>query len=239
MADTRVRREQAAGRIAWRKTYSDGGRRKRMAVLRWLARRLGANALLAPIPLSPEAACRTEQRMIRRLAALGARVPQILEAGERHLLLSDLGPTLSALCRAESDPGERERLLRQGLGAILRLHAKGGYLSQAFARNLTMEGNDVGFIDLEEDPAEVMPLAAAQARDLLFYAHSTARFLADRPGAHARMMAEALAGASEAVRTEVTLVARRLRWLAPVSRLLGGRAGEVALALDSLHRASA
>jgi hypothetical protein len=82
MAATFVRRVEAEGRVAWRKTYSDGGTRRRIAALRWVARRLGANALLAPIPLGPAEACRTEQAMIRRLAALGAHVPTILHAGE-------------------------------------------------------------------------------------------------------------------------------------------------------------
>ena len=92
MAATRVRRESWQGQIAWRKTYADGGHRRRIAALRWVARRLGANALLAPMPLSPELACRTEQAMINRLAALGANVPPLLAVGDRELLLGDLGP---------------------------------------------------------------------------------------------------------------------------------------------------
>lgn len=189
MAETRVRREAVAGATAWRKTYDEGRPRRRVAALRWLARRLGANALLPPAPLDAEGACRTERAMIRRLAALGARVPQVLEAGPRELLLSDLGPTLASQCRAEPDPGRRERMLWCALEAIVRLHARGGYLNQAFARNITLDDGGVGFIDLEEDPCTAMPLAAAQARDLLLFAHSTARFLADRPHAHARMLA--------------------------------------------------
>lgn len=164
MAETRVRREAVAGATAWRKTYDEGRPRRRVAALRWLARRLGANALLPPAPLDAEGACRTERAMIRRLAALGARVPQVLEAGPRELLLSDLGPTLASQCRAEPDAGRRERMLWCALEAIMRLHARGGYLNQAFARNITLDAGGVGFIDLEEDPCTAMPLAAAQAR---------------------------------------------------------------------------
>jgi tRNA A-37 threonylcarbamoyl transferase component Bud32 len=239
MAETRVERVRAGDRDAWRKSYREGGRRGRLAARRGLARRMGTDALLPPGQQTPEQACLTEQAMIRRLAALGARVPEILESGPRHLLLSDLGPSLASRCRAEADPGRRERMLRLGLEAILRVHAQGGWLSQAFARNLTLDEAGIGFIDLAEDTRTVMSLASAQARDLLFYAHSTARFLADRPGMHAGMMAEALARSPEEVRAEVRLVARRLRWLAPLSRRFGGRAREVAVALDSLARASA
>lgn len=240
MATTQVRREEASGgEVAWRKTYSDGGPRRRLAAMRWIARRLGAAPLLAPIPLTPELACRTEQAMIRRLAALGVRVPMLLEVGDRHLVLSDLGPTLAVACREEPDPARRQALVAQGFDAILAVHRAGGYLSQAFARNLTLDAQGIGFIDLEEDPGSIMPAQAAQARDLLFYAHSTARFLADVPGAHARLLAAAVAASPTGVRAGVAGVARRICWLEPVARLFGGRAREVALALESLCRATA
>lgn len=239
MAQTQVQRVADPGRVAWRKTYSEGGRRRRVAVLRWVARRLGANALLAPIPLSPELACRTEQAMIRRLATLGARVPDLLEIGERELLLSDLGPTLAETCRREPDPARRHALVQQGLDALLDLHRRGGYLSQAFARNLTIDASGIGFIDLEEDPATMMSLAAAQARDVLFYAHSTARFLADQPGGHSRLLAQHLARESEETRREVSRTARKLAWLAPVTRPFGARARAVGEALRSLRAATA
>lgn len=238
MAATFVRRVEAEGRVAWRKTYSDGGTRRRIAALRWVARRLGANALLAPIPLGPAEACRTEQAMIRRLAALGAHVPTILHAGETELLLGDLGPTLSQTCRDETNPAERVRLVALGLSALLDLHRAGGYLSQAFARNMTIRDGRIGFIDLEEDPATIMPLAAAQARDVLFYAHSTARFLADQPGTHAGLLAAHLAQESPAVRADVAHTARRLAVLAPVARWFGARARAVAEALVSLRLAA-
>jgi hypothetical protein len=239
MAATFVRRVEADGRVAWRKTYSDGGTRRRIAVLRWLARRLGANALLAPIPLGPAEACRTEQAMIRRLAAWGANVPEILHAGEAELLLGDLGPTLSQTCRDETNPRARAALVALGLSALLDLHRRGGYLSQAFARNMTLRDGRVGFIDLEEDPGTMMSRAAAQARDVLFYAHSTARFLADQPGVHAGLLSAHLAEELPAVRAEVAHTARRLAVLAPVCRWFGGRARAVAEALVSLRQASA
>jgi len=238
VAETSVKRIESGGRVSWRKTYSDGGVRRRVALLRWIARRLGANALLAPMPLTPERACLTEQAMIRRLATLGAHVPGILAIGERELLLSDIGPTLSVLCRRERDPEAREDLLARGLDALLDLHRRGGYLSQAFARNITVDGDRIGFIDLEEDPSTMMSLPAAQARDVLFYAHSTARFLEDAPGVHARLLAAHLARERPEVRAEVARSARALAWLAPLARPFGTRARAVAEGLSSLRRAA-
>ena len=59
--------------------------------------------------------------------------------------------------------------------AIAAVHARGAYLSQAFARNL-MHCPDgvIGFIDFEDDPGETLSIAECQARDWLSYLHSTA-----------------------------------------------------------------
>ena len=59
-------------------------------------------------------------------------------------------------------------------------------------------------------------LTNLQARDVLFYAHSTARFLTDLPGEHVRLLVAHLARESDETRSEVSHTARRLAWLAPV-----------------------
>ena len=238
MALTRVARAETPHGVAWRKTYAEGGRGTRIALLRGVARLLGTAPLLAPLPQSAEQACATEAAMIRRLAALGAHVPTILAAGPRELLLSDLGPTLATTCRRERDPQARHALVAAGLDALSALHAAGGHVSQAFARNLTLRDGRIGFIDLEEDPATMMPRAAAQARDLILYAHSTARFLVDVPGAHARLLADALQREPADVRVQVAITARRLAWLAPLARPFGARSRAVADALRSLREAA-
>src|SRR5688500_10605703 len=115
MASTRVARAETPHGVAWRKTYAEGGRSTRIALLRVVARLLGTAPLLAPLPQSAEQACATEAAMIRRLASLGAHVPTILAAGPRELLLSDLGPTLATTCRRERDPQARHALVAAGL----------------------------------------------------------------------------------------------------------------------------
>ena len=53
------------------------------------------------------------------------------------------------------------------------MHARGQYLSQASARNLMVTPGGIAAIDFEDDPREVLPLAAAQVRDWLLYLQST------------------------------------------------------------------
>lgn len=234
MDQPRTERIRFKGRVAWRKRYGAPERRARMAALRWLARRLGASALIAPPPLDPEQACRTEREMIARLDGLGVRVPEVLAIRPTELVLSDLGPTLAIRCKREPDPDRREALVRSGFDALRELHARGGYLSQAFARNMVATPEGIGFIDLEEDPCTAMPLPAAQARDVLLYVHSTARFLADRPERYAELLQAQVAEESPEVRAEISRVARRLRWLGPLAALGGERGRSLAQALRAL-----
>ena len=166
-------------------------------------------------------------------------MPPLLAVGDRELLLGDLGPTLAMVCRAEPDAGKRRDLVQLGLDALAAVHARGGYLSQAFARNMTMRDGRIGFIDLEEDPGTMMSLPAAQARDVLFYAHSTARFLSGQKGEHVRLLQAHLARETPEVRAEVARVASRLCWLSPLACLFGRRSRDVAEALTSLARATA
>jgi hypothetical protein len=98
----------------------------------------------------------------------------------------------------------------------------GGHASQAFARNLTWDGERVGFIDLEEDPATVMPPVAAQARDLLLYVQSSARVFEREEAAFREALAEALAEEPAAVRAEAVRTARALGGLVRIALRLGG-----------------
>jgi hypothetical protein len=235
MDTARTARIEFDGRPAWRKRYGAPERRLRKAMMRWLMRRFGLWPLVPPLPLDAAQACRTEYAMIRQLAACGACVPEVLSATATELVLSDLGETLSARCKAEPDESSRSLLLRKGLDALAELHGRGGYLSQAFARNLILSGDRIGFIDLEEDPLTIMPLAAAQARDLLLFVHSTARFLGPRE--YSRLLTEHMAREAEPIAVQVANVARRLAWLAPLARLGGVRSRGVAMAISTLARA--
>lgn len=208
-----------------------------MLLLRWLARALRVQPLLPPLsPPCGVSACTAERAAVERLHALGVRVPQVLSAGATERVLSDLGQTLSACCEDESDPVRRELLIRRGFEAIGDLHRRDGHVSQAFARNLVCSDDAIGFIDLEDDPLAAMPLSAAQARDLLLYVYSTARFMdGDRPR-YATLLRDHTEGEAPAVRAEIVRVARRLCWLASIARLGASRGRALAAALDVLAR---
>lgn len=229
----RIERVERDGRVAWIKRYGKNDRRLRMAVLRWLARRLGANALLAPVPLSGEAACASELAMLRRLAALGVHVPEVIAANATELVLSDMGGVIPLRLR-NGELTDRLHLLDAAIAALCDLHVRGGYASQAMARNLTWDGQRIGFIDLEEDPTQMMSVAAAQARDWLMFAYSMARYFVDALPLFRQRLADALQQEPPDVRAELFATVRGLRWLPALARPFGRRAREVAHGVEAL-----
>ena len=151
--------------------------------------------LLHPVPnLGGEQAIATEARRLRDLARRGLRVPAVLAQQPEGLLLAHLGrpgqPTPSLGDEIEramaAGPEVVLALWLEGLQALSYVHATGTSLSQAFARNLVRcPDGTVGYIDFEDDPVAVLPLAHCQARDALCFVHSTALALV-QAGALAR-----------------------------------------------------
>lgn len=127
------------------------------------------NPLLRPVPARGGAAAQTtEVRRLRALAAAGVHVPEVLHQGHDYIALRRVeGEALQQQFAA--DPEVALTAFRQGLAGLLDLHQRGQYLSQAFARNILVSQGQLWFIDFEDDPLEAMPLADAQARDLMAY----------------------------------------------------------------------
>ena len=238
---------QLEGEQVWLKKAGPRHGMARYRLLGALAR-LARLQVLRPVPnLGGSAAIATEAQRLRDLAARGLRVPAVLAVQPGGLLLRHLGqpgqPTPSLAREIESaisaGPAAQQALWWQGLQAIGRVHASGTSLSQAFARNLVRcPDGVVGYIDFEDDPASVLPLAHCQARDALCYVHSTALYL-DQGGAleSARTLwAGWLAQCSIEVRHTLTDSIARMAWVRhlPASRRLGRDLQRVRAAHDLL-----
>ncbi|MEO7243511.1 MAG: hypothetical protein ABIW85_11435 [Variovorax sp.] len=220
-----------------------------------MARLVGLDLMRPVASPGGEAAIQIEARRLGQLACAGLRVPMVLAQTDTALLLSDLSSctTTRADDQASDSPScpdvdgidpaaglTLERALdeargkdlqsllplwQRGLTAITDLHARGQFLSQAFARNMVCCPDGViGFLDFEDDPAESLPFAHCQARDWLSYAHSTAaRIESVSPDAAIAAWRAALDQGQEAVRSSLRQAAQRMGWLAhlPAGRRWG------------------
>lgn len=207
---------QLGADTVWLKEYDPRVRRRRAALAAWnaLTHALGAPLLAAPHYAAAEARRRIELRRITALDAAGVRVPRVLAHGKRHLLLADLGPSLSRAIKACSTAMERERHIVAGLRAIAAAHAAGAYLGQPYPRNMTWDGTAVGFIDFEDDPRTIIDLPQCQARDWLLYCHGVARYFVDHPAHLGALLRDAASPVLDAAaRRALARTAHRLRFL--------------------------
>ena len=176
-----------------------------------------------------------EIERLQSLRAAGVHAPEVLHVERDFIVIAELvGANLVTLI--ERGGAGAFEAWRRGLATLTDIHARGGYLSQAFARNFIATEAGLGVIDFEDDPLETMPLDAAQARDWLAYLHSTL-WLLERPAAELQAaVAIRLADEPAAVRALVEGAGRRLsplRYL-PGTRRFWGREVVGARALGAL-----
>lgn len=233
-----VQRFSLGGRAAWLKRYDPDGWLRPALVRLWngLAGRLDLAALRSPPRYAGERAKETEARRLEALRACGAPVPRVLGEGPRSLILSDMGPTLAHRLKRLKSANDADILVRQTAHAIGELHRHGGYLGQAFARNITVGDAGVGFIDFEEDPRQIMDLAQAQARDWVMFTTGVGPYFTDRMDVLTGVIREEAAGMEPQVAREVRRIADRLGFLERTGRLLGRKVAAMGAAIGAMRK---
>ncbi|MBX3596622.1 MAG: serine/threonine protein phosphatase [Rhizobiaceae bacterium] len=111
------------------------------------------------------------EREVRKTAAFanaGFPFASILLDHGSSLVMSDApGIVQNELDRLKPiDAKAHDRLLIACAAALGRAHQAGLCHGRPHPRDMILDGGSIGFLDFEEAPEEVMPLADAQARDL-------------------------------------------------------------------------
>jgi hypothetical protein len=151
-----------------------------------------------------------ELQRIKALADSACKVPPVLHVGKDYFVMPYLGQHNGSA--AITQPDTRLALLawQQAMQYFVDVHAKGQYLSQAFARNLLQTADGFVAIDFEDDPLEVMSLAHAQVRDCLLLLFSSVWFINASDDVKDEMIYTMLNAESPAVRAGVLHAAKRL-----------------------------
>lgn len=225
------------GQRAWLKHYGEGSRAVALGLLNFVARRFQLDALRPPPHRGGAQARAVEARRLVELKAQGVNVPEVIGHGRAALVLEHTGASFNA-CLREADAAARDRLVAAAVDAIAEAHRGGAYFGQPLPRNMTWDGNRVGFIDFEEDPLEVMDLKQAQARDWLMFGYGVARYYEDRPQVLKALLAGAMETAERPVVAHAHDVTGRLRRLARVLRRAGRSGRALAHAILVVHAAT-
>ncbi len=118
---------------------------------------------------------RAEADRLKEFKAKGYNVPEVFAIADDVLVLSDAGPQLRAFLDYPEHRNERQQVLLEAVRALADLHANSMVHGRPYTRDMTWDGNRIGFLDLEENPAKVMPIPMGQARDIWIFLSSAAR----------------------------------------------------------------
>lgn len=105
----------------------------------------------------------------------GILTPNILAQTDDMLILSSIGTDLPTVINNTPDINDRIALMKNAATALAGLHNQGIVHSRPYIRDMTWNGTQIGFLDLEEDSSAVMPFPAAQSRDIWLFLCSIAR----------------------------------------------------------------
>lgn len=123
----------------------------------------------------PDALALHEVRCLDKLRGAGFLTPDVVFRDAHYVVLSDIGPSLEAVLTRAS-PQDRAAIVRRAAEALRALHDAGRWHGAARTHNMTLHGDRIGFIDLENTVENWMPRLMRQGWDLYQLGQSAAFF---------------------------------------------------------------
>lgn len=111
-----------------------------------------------------------EVERLKSLKAAGVKVPAVPLQGAQFFVMEYVGESLNDYlkkCRKTESPAQFEGYYQAVIDSLIDLHQRGQWHGGAQLRNLTIKGNELFRIDFEENTGNAMPLALAQAFDVI------------------------------------------------------------------------
>ncbi|WP_085580549.1 hypothetical protein [Thalassospira mesophila] len=128
---------------------------------------------------------RFETSHLLRMRDHGVHVPDLIMSDDNWIVLRDNGRILKDQIKAAVAKGDIAKtcdLIEKAASGLADLHARDCAHGAPLLRNITIcKDGSIGFIDFEEDPEGCMPVADAQARDILLFLFSIQREIKKRP----------------------------------------------------------
>jgi hypothetical protein len=238
----RISSVRVRNRTVWIKRFDAEERPFLKRVHARLSRLAPIASLRSSLLLDAGGVLKREARKADAFKTAGFPVADILHEGESALIMANAAPSLSEELahRRQYNLPEHDALLVDMAATLARAHAAGLCHGRPHPRDLFLTGEgQIGFLDFEEEPEAVMPLAAAQARDAwLIFMHVGGRGLLEET--EARAVRAYLDHAPPAAVKELRRLVRFFSLLTPVLKALRpirlGSDGKRALATTQLLR---
>ncbi len=207
----------------WIKRHGDKGRRAIVAVQTAVARLLRLSFVRPSPAETGEGMVKRDLRRMQSFARNGIATAKIIYTSGNAIVLSDVAPTVERRLGElrEGQPAAHDDLLVFCSRELGRLHAAGLCHGRPFPRDMFISDDRLGYIDFEEEPEAVMPLATAQARDLWLLFLQLSDRAVDRHQTQDRAYQAWAACASQAAIAELGTMTRSLSRFLWLARLIG------------------
>ncbi len=149
--------------------FANGVWTKRPENKRNLARVLMALLVFIPIlrPCYSTGNLLRQGRRMQEFARAGVRVPRVVRCTEEELTTEHAGENLEVVLTGHA--AVARTIVDQAGDALLDLHDRGLAHGRPFLRDMAWSSEGVVFLDLEEEPLQVMSIWTAQIRDLFLF----------------------------------------------------------------------
>lgn len=177
-SNSRTMKRNLNGQAIWFKRGLPHVRKARLRRLRNFIAQLNNNPMYYSTEVTTPDEFNGEIKRLQKLHRRGVRVPDIIAYDQHWVAMSDIGPSLRSLLGniATTDPAQLNRVLIQAATELGKLHQQGMWHGRPALRDITWDGENIGFVDFEEDPAQHMAPLQCQARDLLAFIHSLSNY---------------------------------------------------------------
>lgn len=228
-APNRVFAASYGGRRLWVKTVMRPRMRSSLLLQKAIATLSGLPILQPAFNPGGAAGLIAEAQTLGQLQAAGFPVPPVIGCTPDWLVLGDAGEDLEARLNSlrYTDPDECWRHITAAGRLLCRVHAAGHWHGGAQIRNFSWRDGQPGLLDLEDHDLAGMTLAEKQARDLMLFLYSLARYDAKSSGPPRLpvLAAEMLGNASNEVHDVLRKLRRRMAWLLSLARMVAPKAG--------------
>jgi tRNA A-37 threonylcarbamoyl transferase component Bud32 len=167
-AGQRIMKAVIDGRIVWIKRYDVEAVPLPKRLHSRLSQLVPYAFMRSPRIENGEGQRKRELRKMQAFSNAGLLVPAMVWTEANVVVLGDVTPTQQARLDAlrRTDPEAHDRVLIECAAALAKAHASGLCHGRPHPRDFFAIHGEAGFLDFEEEPETVMPLATAQARDL-------------------------------------------------------------------------
>ncbi|MFP8966993.1 hypothetical protein ACKC9G_10480 [Pokkaliibacter sp. CJK22405] len=121
-----------------------------------------------------------EAARIRLLHQKGMPVPEVVAQSDEWFVIRDGGRSIRGVLKDKTlSAADKLGILQKVAAALGDIHARGGWHGRPALRDILWDGEQVTFIDFEENLAARLDPLLCQVRDLLLFTHSLFRLWGD------------------------------------------------------------